>query len=215
MIPRSALVLAILALGCRDRTPPPDAVEQGAVADSLDEAAVEAELPPMPDFPSGRSGQVTARAVGAFALDRGWPAHAGRCARPAMVVIIAQEPGSGVSLLLQLPDADDLTGRYPVRLADSAGMLTPPAAQLGFQFFESGAADAYQAAEGEVDVRELTDRRVSGRFAVTARHIVNNRLANVAGAFQQVEVEALSLDWCADYAAGLDSLARDSTAGGT
>ncbi|HEX9631924.1 MAG TPA: hypothetical protein VGA02_05615 [Gemmatimonadales bacterium] len=213
MIRHPAVFLALLGLACADRTPPPDADAQMATADSLAEMAEAVpEPPPMPDHPGGRSGQLTARAVGAFELDRGWPARAGRCARPAMVVILAEEPGSGASILLQLPASSDLTGPYPVKLADSLGVPAPPASQLGFQFFEMNAADAYQAADGEVEVRELTDRRVTGRFTVTMRHVINDQIARVAGTFQQVAVEPLPPDWCERAAAAQDSLAVvDST----
>lgn len=208
-------VLACLALACADRTPPPDASEQEAAVDSLDEAPLEHELPPMPDYPRGRAGQLTVRAVGAFELERGWPARAGRCARPAMVLVLAEEPGSGASVLLQLPSGSELTGSYPVKLADSVGMPVPPASQLGFQFFEANTANAYQAAEGEVEVRELTDRRVSGRFAATMRHVLTNVTALVAGTFQQVDLEPLPPDWCEQAAAAQDSLVMaDSTGGG-
>jgi hypothetical protein len=219
MIRRPTLLLVLLSLACGDRTPNPDAAVQAALdslaLDSLDEEAdAEPVLPPMPDHPAGRAGQLTVRAVGAFELDRGWPARAGRCVRPAMVLVLAEEPGSGASVLLQLPAAGDLTGFYPVKLADSTGMPAPPASQLGFQFFEANTADAYQAAEGEVEVGELTDRRVSGRFAVTVRHVVTNRTARVAGTFHEVDVEPLPPDWCARAAAAQDSLAMaDSTAG--
>jgi len=219
MIRRPAFLLVLLSFACGERTPPPDAAQQASLdsleLDSLEEETdAEPVLPPMPDHPAGRAGQLTARAVGAFELDRGWPARAGRCARPAMVLVLAEEPGSGASVLLQLPATDDLTGSYPVRLADSTGMPVGPASQLGFQFFEASTAEAYQAAEGEVEVRELTDRRVSGRFAVTVRHVVNNQTARVAGTFQQVDVEPLPPDWCARAAAAQDSLAMaDSTAG--
>jgi hypothetical protein len=216
MIRRPAVLLAVLALACADRTPPPDAAEQATPTDSLaGESDTALVLPPMPDHPGGRAGQLTVRAVGAFELDRAWPARAGRCVRPAMVLILAEEPGSGASVLLQLPASSDLTGPYPVKLADSAGMPAAPASQLGFQFFEMNTAEAYQAADGDVEVRELTDRRISGRFAVTLRHLINNQAALVAGTFQQVAVEPLPPDWCERAATAQDSLAsavRDSFA---
>lgn len=217
MMRRSFIALGLFALACGDRAPQPDATEQAAAFDSLDEMPVP-ELPapelPMPEHPGGQDGQLTARAVGAFELDRGWPARAGRCVRPALVLILAEEPGSGASVLLHLPSSADLTGAYPVKLADTAGMPAPPASQLGFQFFQGNTADAYQAAEGEVQVRELTDRHISGRFAVTMRHVVNNTTARVAGTFQEVDLDPLPPDWCARAAAAQDSLAlADSTRG--
>ena len=94
-------------------------------------------------------------------------------------------------------------------------MPAAPASQLGFQFFEGNTADAYQGSAGVVEVRELTDRRLSGRFQVTMRHVVSNRAAQVAGTFQHVELEPLPPDWCDRAAAAQDSLAMaDSAAGG-
>jgi hypothetical protein len=62
-----------------------------------------------------------------------------------------------------------------------------------------------------VTLGELTDRRASGRFAVTVRHIVTNRRARVAGAFHQVEVEALVPAYCERLQAAQDSLATSGT----
>ena len=142
MIRPLVVSLLLVTVACGDRTPPPDETAQAADLDSLEDA-IEAEpaLPPMPDYPRADAGQLRARAVGAFELDRGWPARAGRCANPAMVLVIAEEPGSGASVLLQLPSGG-LTGLYPVKLADSAGMPLPPASQVGVQFFEASAAQA-------------------------------------------------------------------------
>lgn len=208
------LLLTLAVLACGGRTPPPETANQEAAADSTEDPSAEAELPPMPSVPAGREGQLAVRAVGAFDLDRVWPARAGRCARPAMVLVLAEEPGSGISVLLQLPGEGDLTGEYPVKLADSAGVPSGPASQLGVQFFEAGSAQAYQAAEGAVDVRDLTERRITGRFTVTVRHLATNARARVAGSFQQVDVEALPPDWCDRAAAAQDSLAKADSAGG-
>jgi len=176
-----------------------DSIEAAAAADTV--------LPPMPDYPRRETGKVTVIAVGAFELTHSWNARAGRCARPSMVLLIAEEPGSGASVLLDLPASEDVTGTYPVKLADSVGVLEPPAAQVGFQFFDVNKADAYQGSAGDVEVRELTDRRLSGRFAVTLRHIANNRRAQVAGTFEHVDIEPLPIDWCERAAAARDSLA--------
>jgi hypothetical protein len=210
--------LACLACGSGQRTGDTDStVAVGAAnADSMAEAAAaDTALPPMPDYPRREPGKVTVAAVGAFELSHSWDARAGRCARPSMVLLIAEEPGSGASVLLDLPASDDLTGTYPVKLADSTGVVEPPAAQVGFQFFDVSKADAYQGSAGDVEVRELTDRRLSGRFAVTLRHIANNRRAQVAGTFEHVDVEPLPIDWCERAAAARDSLAMaaDSAVG--
>jgi hypothetical protein len=209
-LPTLAAVL-LIACGTGDRAPEPDSTDVAVDEQDLDTATVE-QLPPMPAHPRQEAGRVAVAAVGSLELTRSWPARAGRCADPRMVLVVADEPGSGVSIMLELAAEGALTGEYPVRLADSAGTVAAPASQLGVQIFGEGTADAYQGSEGVVEVDELTDTRLSGRLAVTARHLNSNRLAQVAGTFYRVNVEALPLDWCAQAAASRDSLAakRDS-----
>jgi len=207
---RLPLFLAILAAAaCAPADRPADIDSTNVVLDddAVDSAiAAEAVLPPMPDPPRSADGKLVIAAVGAFEMQHSWPARAGRCARPSMVLLIAEEPGSGASVLLELPASGDLTGLYPIKYADSAGVVEAPAAQIGLQFFDATTADAYQGSAGEVRVRDLTDRRVSGQFSVTVRHIASNRLAQVAGTFEGVDVEPLPLDWCDQAAAARDSL---------
>jgi hypothetical protein len=170
-------------------------------------AVADTALPEMPPSPDRRRGYLTARAVGALTFTDAWAARGGRCVQPPMLLVIAEDPGrSGASVLLELP-AGDLAVEYPVRLADSAGVPDPPAAQLGFQFFDAQRADAYQGSEGVVRVLSLDDRRVSGEFAVMVRHITTDARARVAGAFHQVDVEPLPPDWCERAQAAHDSLA--------
>lgn len=209
MTTRALVFLTCFAVACGsgERAADTDSTATAVNEDSLEAAAAaQPELPPMPDYPARESGKLRVAAVGAFALSQSWPARAGRCARPSMVMLIAEEPGSGATILLDLPEREDLTGSYPIKLVDSVGVLEPPASQMGFQFFDSTSADAYQGSSGDVEVRELTDQRVSGQLAVTVRHIRNNRLANVSGTFEHVNVEALPIDWCDRAAAARDSL---------
>ncbi len=199
--------LALLVVACGG-----EQSEQATVAmveDSIEAAIAAANdttLPPMPGLPGRRGSQMAVRAVGTLDFEKTWPARAGRCARPAMIVVVAEEPGSGGSVLLQLPDSGPLTGAYPVKLADSSGVPEAPAAQLGFQFFQERSSDAYQAAEGSVELYALDELRVSGQFTATVRHIVNERRARVAGVFHNVAVEALPPDWCEQAQAAQDSL---------
>jgi hypothetical protein len=206
------LLAAVLAGACtggaRDAGTPADSVTD----EDADFAAADTVLPPMPDVPDRQGGHVVAVGVGGVEFREVWPARAGRCAQPPMVLIIAEAPGrSGVSVLLELPPARDLTGDYPVSFADTTGMPDPPAAMLGFQFFDQQRGDAYQAADGAVTLRELTDRRASGQFQVTVRHIVTNQRARVAGIFHQLEVEALVPEYCERLQAAQDSLATSGT----
>jgi hypothetical protein len=211
---RRRWLAAALAWGCagagRDAGAPADRVSD---ADSMSDesaefATADTVLPPMPDVPDRQAGHVVAVGVGGVEFSQAWPARAGRCARPPMVLVIAEEPGqSGVSVLLELPAAGDLTIDYPVSFADSTGMPQAPAAMLGFQFFDQQRGDAYQAAEGVVTLRELSDRRASGQFQVTVRHIATNQRARVAGVFHQVDVDALEPAYCERMQAAQDSLA--------
>jgi hypothetical protein len=206
--------MLLLACGTAERTPQADSTAVASDEDSLD-AAVAAELPPMPAYPPAEAGKLVVTMAGAMDLARAWPAKAGRCSQPSMVLLIAEEPGGGASILLELPASGDLTGEYPVRLVDSTGVVQAPASQVGLQFYGTRTADAYQASTGVVEVSDLTDRRLSGRLAVTVRHLATNQLVQVTGAFQRVDIEALPLDWCAQAAASRDSLAatRDTVGG--
>jgi len=204
---RMALVLVALLAAC-GRPRAKDAAQSKSMVDQGDTVAAAADitLPAMPSLPARRRGYFTATAVGALTFEKAWPARAGRCARPAMILVLGEEEGSGGSILLQLPASGRMTGSYTVKLADSAGMPEAPAAQLGFQVFDKRGAAAYQAAEGTVEITSLDDRRVSGDFRVTVRHIVTNRQARIAGAFQAVDVEALTPAWCERAQAAQDSL---------
>ncbi len=211
----SLAAIFLLACGTGDRAPQADSTAVAFDEDVVDTTPVPA-LPPMPDHPDQEAGRLAVTAVGSLELSQSWPARAGRCANPRMVLVVADEPGSGASIVLELPAEGDLTGEYPVRLADSTGTVTAPASQLGVQIFAAGTADAYQGSAGAVDVDELTDERLSGRFAVTLRHLTSNRLAQMAGTFHRVNVEALPMDWCAQAAAARDSLAAAAdTSGGS
>jgi hypothetical protein len=183
---------------------PPDSTGD---ADTAQVAAVDTTLPPMPDVPDRKDGSLVAVAAGAFDSTWVWPAQAGRCTRPAMVFIIPTELGnSGGTVLLELPPGDPSVD-YPVRFADSTGMPQPPAAMLGFQFFDQRRGDAYQASDGTVRVTELSDRTVSGHFQATVRHIVTNRRARVAGAFERIPVEPMDPAYCRKMQSAQDSLA--------
>jgi hypothetical protein len=206
---RLTLVLLLLLPACGRRAANEDAsaMAGGEEADTL-AAASDTVLPAMPAVPSQRRGYFTATAVGALHFDKAWPARAGRCARPPMILVLGDEQGSGGSILLQLPASGSMTGTYPVKVADSTGVPEAPAAQLGFQFFDKTGGSAYQAADGAVEITSLDDRRVSGTFRVTVRHIVTEQRARIAGAFQSVDVEPLTPSWCERAQAEQDSLAK-------
>lgn len=188
--------------GSRGASAPADSASE----DDPELAGADTVLPSMPDVPDRRRGHLVAVGVGALDSTWSWPARAGRCARPPMLFVIPTELGNtGGSVLLELPPGD-LTLDYPVRFADSTGMPDPPAAMLGFQFFDQQRGDAYQAGEGVVTVTELDERRVSGRFQVTVRHISTDQQARVAGVFYQLDVEPLPPAYCERLQTAQDSL---------
>lgn len=112
-----------------------------------------------------------------------------------MLHLVAQEPGRGGTIvLLALPEGNQAV-RYPVTTI-SAGLPTPPAAQVAVSLYRPSGTYAYQAAEGNVDVAAL-GRVISGRFTVTLREINRNQRVNYAGAFKDVAVKTLPASECA------------------
>jgi hypothetical protein len=200
-------LVLLLGLGCRSGEQgdvPPDSTDGDTLAAA---AAADTALPPMPGIPDHERGSLVAVAVGAFDSTWVWPARAGRCVQPPMVFIIPSELGnSGGTVLLELPPGN-FSVEYPVRFADSTGMPEPPAAMLGFQFFDQQRGDAYQALAGTVTVTALDERKVSGHFQVTVRHILTERRARVAGTFSEVPVEPMDPTYCRTMQSAQDSLA--------
>jgi hypothetical protein len=114
--------------------------------------------------------------------------------------VVAQEPGAGTIVLLQLPPENPVT-RYPVTTV-TQGFPQPPAAQVGVNLFRPTGQFSYQAAEGDVELYVL-GRVASGRFAVTLREINSNARVRYAGAFREIPVKELDPAKCA----GADSVA--------
>jgi len=202
--------LLLLLAACSTQEAPP--AENAEVAPGQPEEAVVAArdtvLPPMPDYPARHKGRLAVTSVGALDTALVWPAHAGRCEDPSLIVVIAEEePGvGGASLLLRVPPHDTLGGTYPVIAADSTDFPEPPAARLGIQFLLIRQADTYQAVDGAVDVTAFDRSDLSGRFAVTLRHIGDEHLSRAAGVFDHVTVKTLSPDWCGRVVTDDDSL---------
>jgi hypothetical protein len=201
--------LLVLVACSTQETPPAENTE--VAPDQGEEAAVavaDTVLPPMPDYPARHKGHLVVTSVGALDTGLVWPAHAGRCQDPSLIVVIAEEEQGvgGASLLLRVLPNDTLAGTYPVVDADSTGVPEPPAARLGIQFLKIRRADTYQAVDGAVDVTDSDPSHVSGRFAVTLRHIGDEHLSRAAGVFDHVAVKALSPDWCGRVTTDHDSL---------
>ncbi|MCH7875436.1 MAG: hypothetical protein IH965_09095 [Gemmatimonadetes bacterium] len=168
--------------------------DEGQVALSDTAAVPDSALPEMPDYPEPRRGHLVARAVGAADFAMAWRARAGRCTDPPVLLVLAEAERSGASILLELPRSDDLRGEYPVAPAGDAGPPDPPAARLGFQFFDD-APTAYQGADGVVEIYGFASH-VSGRFTATIRHVVSHEGARVAGVFHAVDIERLPEELC-------------------
>ncbi len=160
-------------------------------------------MPDMPSYPEPARGKLavhSAGPAGSIEIRGEWPSEAGRCTNPGMLMVVAQEPGTGTIVLLQLPPGQQET-RYPVTTVTS-GFPSPPAAQVGVNLFRPTGQFSYQAAEGEVDLYAL-NRVASGRFAVTLREINSDARIRYAGAFREVPVKELDPAKCA----GADSVA--------
>ncbi len=159
-------------------------------------ALVDTALPPMPAYPKAEHGELAVEAVGDLAEKMGWPARAGRCRRPPMLEVLAQDPTQGLLVLLELPDSGEVTGTYPVSFSQS-GLPTAPAAQLALERLDpKGGPGTYQALDGTVELSQL-DVVASGRFAVTLRNLRTEAQSQVAGTFQGLPIVELDSASCA------------------
>ena len=191
---RLILLFWLFAAACTDE-PASEEPEQQPVLDEREirPNASPNTLPPMPAFPEPRSGVLNATSTGPHSIDGAWQAQAGLCEDPGTIQVLAEVPGTGTLVLMQLAEGDRI-GTYPITIADS-GMPTPPAAQVGVQLFRDAESFAFQATDGEVEIYGY-GVNVSGRFAVTLREIQSNTLVQYAGVFAGVPVEHLSAEYC-------------------
>jgi hypothetical protein len=151
-------------------------------------------MPPYPDAARGRMSVLSAQQRVEDSIRHEWPAQAGLCAAPPMLLVKSEEMGSGGTMvLLALPE--NRVGTYPVTVVER-GLPTPPAAQIGVQVFRPTGSLAYQAMDGSVDLYSY-GKTVSGRFAVTLREISRNERIRYAGAFKEVPVVELEAALCA------------------
>jgi hypothetical protein len=157
-------------------------------------ATVPIESIPEPEYPDERRNFLVATSAGGNRdLSGAWEARAAICDDPAVLQILAEQPGFGALLLFQLPQADRV-GTYPIAFAES-GAPEPPAAQVGVQLFQAGSAFAYQAADGQIEVTGMGER-VSGRFRVTLREITSEEHLRYVGVFDNVVVAPLPEAQC-------------------
>lgn len=166
----------------------------------------------MPDFPEARRGYLVAAGAGRYTLDGAWEATARMCNDPPMMQLLAQQPGIGTLVLLQLPQENERLTDYPVTIVER-GAPAAPASQIGVQVFQRGNVSTFQALEGEVTVFGF-GQRISGQFAVTLREITTEELQKYAGTFQSVPIEEIPEDDCRrlrEALAAPDSSVSDST----
>src|SRR4029079_11576456 len=157
---------------------------------------------PMPHYPEATRGHMTvisAGPPGQETISRDWPAEAGMCTTPPMLLIKSEREGIGGTLVLLALPANKVTS-YPVTTVNR-GLPVPPAAQVGVQLFSQAGSQAFQATEGSAEVYSF-GKTVSGRFAVTLREINRNERVQYAGAFREVPVTQLDPKLCAPAAGG-------------
>jgi hypothetical protein len=192
------LAIGSIAVACGE--PAEELAEEQAeevapvVTDEPEEEPIPFDSLPMPAFPEPQRGRLVVRGAGPYMLDGAWPAVARMCDDPAMIQIIAQEPGIGTLVLLQLPPEGQRLTDYPVTIVEQ-GAPVAPASQVGVQLFEGGAASAFQAMEGQVSVYDFGSR-VSGRFGVILRDISSGDGQKYAGVFESVPIEQIAVEDC-------------------
>jgi hypothetical protein len=185
-------VIAIVATGCSDRDSGSTSEAPRPVVEEVEPQANDSLV--MPEYPDPQRGRLVARSAGLYELGGAWEARAGICEDPAMLELVAEQPGIGTLVLLQLPPAEERVTRYPVAIVES-GPPQPPASQVGVQVFKASNAHAFQALEGDVEVYAFGER-ISGRYAVTLREISSDDRAMTAGVFEAVGIERLPDEQC-------------------
>jgi len=183
-----AAVLAVVSCGGK---PERQVANQEVLAS---EEPVTVDTVAMPEYPEGRRGYLVARSAGGYLLDGAWPAQAAICEDPPVLQVLAQQPGFGTLILLQLPPAAERLTEYPIAIVDS-GMPVPPASQIGVQVFQDRNSYAFQGLSGGIELYGFGDR-VSGRFAVTLREIQTDNEAKYAGVFEEIPIEPLAEEMC-------------------
>ncbi|MBE0591547.1 MAG: hypothetical protein IH616_04020 [Gemmatimonadales bacterium] len=184
------MLLGLIACGGKEEDDEPGR----DVATLESEDVITVDTVPMPEFPEARSGWLIANSAGAYDLRGEWEARAAMCDDPPVLEVLAERPGFGTLVLLQLPEPDARLTRYPIVITDSSAPQ-PPAAQIGVQLFQDRNSYAFQGLSGEVELYGFAER-VSGRYAVTLREIQTDNEAKFVGVFDGIPIEALSAEMC-------------------
>jgi hypothetical protein len=188
------LAIGSIAIACGEPAEEPAEEPTPVAVDQPEEDPIPFDSLPMPDFPEPQRGRLVVRGAGSYMLDGAWEAVARMCDDPPMMQVVAQEPGIGTLVLLQLPPESGRLTDYPVTIVEQ-GAPPAPASQVGVQIFQGGAASAFQAMEGQVSVYGFDDR-ISGRFAVILREISSGDGQKYAGVFENVPIEPIAVEDC-------------------
>jgi hypothetical protein len=204
---RPIFILGLALFACSGETGTADAPDEAAVtpADSAPPELLQyvdtADLPDMPEFPSGRAGMLQVVSAGTQDLAGSVEATAGLCQNPSMLMLGAPSDGDswGYIVLLQVPPEGSREGIYPVAHADR-GFPVPPASQVGVQQVTAAGGDAYQGLQGFAEVTEFSET-ITGRFQMTVRHIVSEEMVQLAGSFENLPIHDLPANECLPAAA--------------
>ena len=197
-------IAACLLLACGEAQD--EAVQsEETLPDSAAQAAEPEPVPfdsiPMPAYPEARRGRLVAVSAGTIELSGSWAGQAGICDEAGFMQILAEIPGRGTLILLQMP-ADDRLVAYPIKIVDS-GLPPAPAAQVGVQILEEGGTYGFQAAEGEVYLDSISNGEVSGRIATTLREITSDERVRYAGVFSRIPLTPHPPEYCDQLTAAL------------
>ena len=203
----TALVIAMLVLGCDRSEEPADA--EAAVQEDTEAAPQTRPLPPMPEHPPARTGRLSGRSAGGVDTVSGvWRAHATRCENPPALQVVAGDEHVGTILLYQLDSIAPVAENYRVTSVDS-GFGRSPSVQLAVQLTPDGGIRAFRAASGTATLERL-DGETTGQFAVTLKEVDSLDSLRYVGVFQRVPVGPGSVEDCRTIREGRP-VTRDST----
>lgn len=204
-------IAACLLLACGKAED--EAASEETLPDTTVDAAETEPVPfdsiPMPAYPEARRGRLVAVSAGTVELSGSWLGQAGICDEAGFMQILAEIPGRGTLIILQMPAEDRLIS-YPIMIVDS-GLPPAPAAQVGVQILEERGTYAFQAAEGEVFLDSIVNGEVSGRIAATLREITSDERVRYAGVFSRIPLTPHEPAYCAQLTAVFSP--PDSTGG--
>lgn len=190
-------------LGCgggENETPSDEALPDNTV-EANEPEPIPFDSIPMPEYPEPRRGRLVAVSAGTVELSGSWQGQAGVCDETGFMQILAEVPGRGTLILLQMTPDDRLVA-YPVTIVD-VGLPPAPAAQVGVQVLEEGGTYAFQAAEGEVYLDSIANGEVTGRVATTLREVTSDERVRYAAVFSRIPLTPHTKEYCDQVTAAL------------